>query len=129
MKTNQKTLAILVSVLIVSSLLSTIGGAYATETILSMPDDGLTSTADSSNVTRMGAWVDEVIITVDTDPEQAVLKLGEGAIDLYASNEIDHVLLEDILAHPEIDYALSYGKIQDLRFNTYRNPHTKAPFF
>lgn len=129
MKTNQKTLAILVSVLIVSSLLSTIGGAYATETILSMPDDGLTSTADSSNVTRMGAWVDEVIITAEPDPEQAVLKLGEGAIDLYASNEIDHVLLEDILAHPEIDYALSYGQIQDLRFNTYRNPHTKAPFF
>ena len=129
MKTNQKTLAILVSVLIVSSLLSTIGGAYATETILSMPDDGLTITADSGNVTRMGAWVDEVIITAEPDPEQAVLKLGKGDIDLYTSRNIDGALIEDIAAHPEIDYALSHGDIRDLRFNTYRDPDTKAPFF
>ncbi len=128
MKT-QKLSPILISILIMSSLLLAIGGAKATHVASSAPDKAPIITAESGEGVRMGAWVDEVIITVETDPEQAILKLGEGAIDLYASNDIDHVLLEVIEAHPETDYAFSYGQIREMRFNTYRDPGTKAPLF
>ena len=65
-----------------------------------------------------GAAVGTVIFTLEPDHARAVLKLAAGAIDIYAQPITDPVLFADIVTHPEIDYAFSYGSCLDLRFNT-----------
>lgn len=76
-----------------------------------------------------GAWVDEVVVTAEPDHAKAILKLAANDIDLYAAAVTDLELYDTIETDPDLQYRLNYGAYRDLRFNTYRNPDTKEPFF
>jgi len=100
------------------------------------PDDGdrwlsFVSPAPHNVPAHTGAWVDEVVITVEPDPWQAVSRLGTGDIDVYTyqSGYVDPAPFAGIADDPEIDYTLAYGSYRELRFNTYMDPDTKEPLF
>jgi len=76
-----------------------------------------------------GAWVDEVIITVEESPQAAVLKLKMGILDIYTSPTVTTGIVEEIGDHPDVEYVIDYGSFCEFRFNTYRNPITKEPVF
>jgi len=88
---------------------------------------------------RTGAWVDEVIITMEGDRQAAVLNMRSGVTDIYdplhtiyydSGGWRDYLeFIEQVREHPEVDYVLNYGSYRDLRFNTYRDAQTKEPFF
>ncbi|MFP3898792.1 MAG: ABC transporter substrate-binding protein [Dehalococcoidia bacterium] len=65
-----------------------------------------------------GPWVDSIVITTETSPSAAVLKMGAGDIDIWWMLAItDPDLFETILQHPDIEYDLSYGHFTELMFN------------
>jgi len=79
---------------------------------------------------RMGVFPDRVILAVETSHATAVAKLkdsGAGGIDIYAFGITDVILVDDIKAN--LSFDLNLGSYRDIRFNTYRDPETKAPFF
>jgi len=69
--------------------------------------------------TRMGAWVDEVIITAEPDRGQAVDKLAAGELDVYAHTLDIPALFASVEEHPDIWFKSSIGSFLTLRLNTY----------
>jgi len=89
----------------------------AAETTITM-NDHYSITANFEELPpRMGAWVDEVVITQEPDPAQAVLKLSRDEIDVYASLIADPEVFEEIRVHPELKYAFGYTGMRELTFN------------
>jgi len=70
---------------------------------------------------RTGAWVDEVVVTMQTSHATAVQQMKANQLDLFAWPITDATLREDILAN--LSFALSFGNYRDLRFNTVGNPY------
>jgi|GEM_PF-372263 len=108
----------LVALVLVLGLALPPGGAGAERTNCAAVGEARVVTAVSGGEGWMGAWVDEVIITAEPDPAQAVLKLTTGDIDIYAWGLTDPELVEAIRQNPDVEYFVSYGAMRDLRFNT-----------
>jgi len=96
------------------------------------PDDatkwfGFMPDAEYTGPERMGVFPDRVILAVETSHATAISKLKAGTIDVYAFGITDPILVSDIQAN--LSYDLNFGSYRDVRFNTYRDPETKEPFF
>ena len=64
-----------------------------------------------------GAWVDEIVISLEANEPAAVLKLQEGTSHIYGHGMSDSELLETVADDPDLDYALTIGSSRDFMFN------------
>jgi peptide/nickel transport system substrate-binding protein len=65
-----------------------------------------------------GPWVDQIVVSRETSPAAAVLKLEGGDIDIWWMLSItDPDLLQRMIQHPNVQYDLSYGQFTELIFN------------
>lgn len=67
--------------------------------------------------TRMGTWVDEVIIVEEPNITTAISRLQAGDIDIYASTSSEAVPFATILSDPNLDYYQTFGSYSELTFN------------
>lgn len=67
---------------------------------------------------RLGAWLDEVVFTVEDSETDAIARLQAGDLDLYASSIGSKWLFQAVLEAPNLDYTESYGSYE-LTFNPY----------
>jgi len=81
----------------------------------------LTYLGEDIDTTRMGAFVDQVVLTVEGDHAAAVSRLKSGDLNIYAYGITDLGLVADIEAN--LNYMDQYGLYCDLRCNTV------GPFF
>lgn len=63
-----------------------------------------------------GAWVDDVVIDCEGSPE-AVTKLQDAELDVYAFPIADKELFQTIQADPDLTYCLSCGQLTDFTLN------------
>ena len=94
-----------------------VGNATAPSTTITMNDQYAIRAAFEELSPHMGAWVDEVIITQEPDPAQAMLRLSSGDIDIYASPITDPDVFEEISEYSELEYVLSYRGERELTLN------------
>ena len=64
-----------------------------------------------------GAWVDEVIISVETNADAALAQLKAGAIDMFGSTQSDPALLAAAEAEPAVTTKRSVGNYNGYSFN------------
>lgn len=81
----------------------------------------LTYLGEDIDTTRMGAFVDQVVLTVESDHAAAVTRLKSGDLSIYAYGITELGLVADIEAN--LNYMDQYGLYLDLRCNTV------GPFF
>jgi len=89
----------------------------AVETVIMMSDHCSITANFEDFPPRMGAWVDEVVITQEPDPTHALLKLVRGDYDLYASPIDDPQVFGQIVEHPELQYVFGHFGSRELTFN------------
>ncbi len=65
-----------------------------------------------------GALFDEVIFTVVDSHAAAVRQLQAGDLDFFGFPITDPDLYDEILADPDLTYAVNYGGYREIRFNT-----------
>ena len=64
-----------------------------------------------------GAWVDEIVISVEKSDAASVLKMQEGTVHLYGHSISDPDLVQDIFDDPNLDYQFVLGGSRDFIFN------------
>ena len=67
--------------------------------------------------TRVGAWLDEVVLTEDVAADAAVSKLNAGEIDLYADTVAEAPVFETLKASPDLTYAQTVGSSNTVMMN------------
>jgi len=122
MKEKKKLLFGMVACIIVLSLALPLGSANAAKTDLGGPCEGVIVAAQTQEVARKGAWVDEVIITQEPVSAAAITKLGVNELDIYAFSITDPDLFATVVANPNINYVKSLGSYNEFTFNP-------VPFF
>jgi len=70
-----------------------------------------------------GAWMDEVIISVETNADAAFAQLKAGALDMFGSTQSDPALFSSVVAEPTVTYQSSAGNFNGYSFNVI------GPFF
>jgi peptide/nickel transport system substrate-binding protein len=68
-------------------------------------------------VTRVGGWLDMIIVVEEVNPESAVARLLAGELDIYAYTVNDGNVFETVKASPELKYVTSAGNFNELAFN------------
>jgi peptide/nickel transport system substrate-binding protein len=81
----------------------------------------LTYLGEDVETTRMGAFLDEVLITVETDHAAAVSRIKAGDLDIFAYAVTQEALYADIVAN--MNYVINYGSYRGIMCNT------AGPFF
>lgn len=81
----------------------------------------LTYLGEDIDTTRMGAFPDHAVLTLEGDHAAAVSRLKSGDLNMYAYGITNLALVADIEAN--LNYGDQYGLYRDLRFNTV------GPFF
>jgi len=71
----------------------------------------------SCAVARTGAWLDEIVFSVEPSQGAAIAKLQAGEIDVFANSVGDTGLFAQVKADPSLKYYQSYGLYFDLTFN------------
>jgi peptide/nickel transport system substrate-binding protein len=67
-------------------------------------------------VTRMGGWLDTVIMVEEPDMDAAVTRLEVGDIDVYAYNVSEPDIAERIVASDNLVYETAYGNYNEITF-------------
>jgi len=68
-------------------------------------------------VSRVGAWVDSVILVEEPNTAAGVTRLESGELDLYAYTLSDPELFNRVQEAENLDYSMSYGSYNELTFN------------
>ncbi|HEY64529.1 MAG TPA: ABC transporter substrate-binding protein [Caldilineae bacterium] len=66
---------------------------------------------------RTGAWVDQLVFTVQEQADVAVSQLKSKDIDVYAYSVSDPQLFKKVKDDPDLKYAEAYGAYVELTFN------------
>ncbi len=69
--------------------------------------------------TRTGAWVDEIIVTMEPNAEAAITRMEAGDFHIYAMSLSDPNLFKKVRQSAKLDYVLSSGSYNELTFNPY----------
>ena len=68
-------------------------------------------------VTRVGSWVDTVIMSEEPSSDSAVTRLEAGDIDVYAYNIAEPAIAERILDSDTLQSKKAYGNYNEMTFN------------
>jgi len=68
-------------------------------------------------VARTGAWLDEIVFSVEPSQGAAIAKLQANEIDVFANSVGDPALFDQVKADANLKYYQSYGLYFDLTFN------------
>ena len=68
---------------------------------------------------RTGAWVDELVVTTETDMDKAIQILALGDADVYFYNIDKAELYKKIVEDPNLYAIKAYGLYRELTFNPY----------
>jgi len=66
---------------------------------------------------QTGTKPDTIVFVTEPDSANAITRLEDGELDIYAYTIADSALLARIEASPELDYYTTYGSYNDLTFN------------
>ncbi len=69
--------------------------------------------------TRMGAWVDSVLMTASTSDAEGVSKLAADELDIYADPVADPALFAAVTGNPALEYSTTLGSYFELTLNPY----------
>lgn len=67
--------------------------------------------------TRMGAWVDSVLMTAATSDAEGVSKLALDELDIYADPVADPALFATVSGNPALEYSTTLGSYFELTLN------------
>lgn len=96
----------------------TFGSAVMSTTTFTMPGEAATVTANfETSVREEGAWVDEIIITLEASEAASVIKMQEGTVHIYGHDSTDSDLFDIVAADPDLDYQMCLGGSRDFLFN------------
>ena len=93
----------------------TIAGVGAPTTTISMSGD--CSIAASFELAATGAFLDEVVITKESDAATAIQYLKDDALDVYAHGLGDPALYAEVLADPDLAAVSCLGNYFEFTFN------------
>ena len=75
-----------------------------------------------------GPWLDEILYDTEANPANVYSKLLQGDYDIYLSDFDDADLYVDARASEFLDYDVSFGLFDELRFNPYGPEFTDGSF-
>jgi len=78
--------------------------------------------AEAEPVTRMGGWLDTIIIVEEPSSDAAVSRLEAGDIDVFAYNVAEPDVAQRIFDSEALVYETAYGNYNDLTFMPSANP-------
>lgn len=71
----------------------------------------------ASGQDRMGAWLDEIVVSEEPSHAAAITRLEVGEIDVFAFGISDPEIYQRILDTPGVEYVTSFGSYSELTFN------------
>jgi len=89
----------------------------STDSLSPIPIEG--TSFDSAGERQNGFWLDEILIVTEPDQWEAVARLADNDLDVFAAGLYDADLFSTMMDNPDLWYKDQYGSFCTLRMNLY----------